>query len=49
MITLIGLESYFYATGLGSNQWDHTQKKFLTDHVADQRLRIVQRLNHQFN
>ena len=49
MVTSIDLESYFYATSLGSNIWDHTQKKFLTDHVADQRLIIIQGLNRQFD
>ena len=27
----------------------YTQKKFLIDYVADQRLRIIQGLNHQFD
>ena len=49
MVTSIGLKSYSCATGLGSNLWGHTQKKILTDHVADQRLRIIQGLNHQFD
>ena len=49
MIILIGLKIYFYASGLGSNLWGHTQKKFLTDHMADQRLRIIQEFNRQFD
>ena len=49
MVTSIGLKIYFYATSLDMNLWGHTQKKFLIDHVADQRLRIVQGFNHQFD
>ena len=44
MVISIGSKIYSYATGLRLNLWGHTQKKFLTDHVADQRLRIIQGL-----
>ena len=40
---------YFCAIDLGLNLCDYTQKKFLVDHMADQRLRIVQGLNRQFD
>ena len=46
MVTSIGLENYSYATGLGSNLWGHTQKKFLSNHVADQQLKIILGFNH---
>ena len=49
MVTSIDLEIYFYTIDLGSNLWDHTQKKILTDHVADQRLRIILAYNYQFD
>ena len=41
MVTLIGIEDYFYTTNLGLNLWDYSQKKFLTNHMADQWLRII--------
>ena len=49
MVTSISLKIYSCAIGLGLNLRDHTQKKILTDHVANQRLRIVQGFNRQFD
>ena len=49
MHTSISAESSSCTIDLGSNLWGYTQKKFLTDHVTDQRLRIVQGLNRQFD
>ena len=43
------VQKFISTTSLGLNLWGHTQKKILTDHMADQWLRIVQGLNHQFD
>ena len=49
MVTSISLKIYFYIISLGSNLWGRTQKKFLTNHMADQRLKIVQGFDRQFD